>query len=456
MKNKKFLIIGGNAAGMSAASRIRRNDKSAEIIVLEKSNIVSYGACGLPYFISDDIKQETDLIARTLLEFKEKSNIDIHLQHEVYSLDPRKRSVSAQAINKGEHITYNYDKLLISTGAKAIIPDIPGTDLDNVFALKSMEDGVRIKSLVQNGKIRKAVIAGGGYIGLEMAEALHKQNIDVTIVEMQNRLMKNVDEDISQQIELELQSHDCDVIKNDGLQSLSGKQSVEEVHLHSGKSINADMVLFCVGIKPKVSFAKKSGLHLGKSGAIAINPRMQTNIPNVYAAGDCAEVKNLVSNKFEYIPLGTTANKQGRIAGDNMSGKISNFKGVTATAVVKVFDLEVARAGLTLVEAEAIKMNVKSISISSRSRAHYYPGHQPITVKLIFESASGRLLGGQIIGKEGAAKRIDVLATALHQKMTVGDISELDLSYAPPYAPVWDPILIAAQQAQKMIRGKKS
>ncbi len=452
MKSKKIVIIGGNAAGMSAASRIRRNDEEAQIIVLEKTNTVSYAACGLPYFISDDIKQEWDLIARTVEEFRDKANIDVRLQHEAVSLDTRNKTVFILNKPQGASLSLPYDKLLIATGAGAIIPQIPGFDLDNVYAIRTMDDGIQIKKTVETGKLKNAVIVGGGYIGLEMAEALHKQNMQVTIVEMLDRLMKNVDQDISDEIEQEIIKHNCKIIKNNGLQSVSGNESVRQVQLQNGDILKADLVLLCLGIKPAVALAQKSGIQLGRTGAIAVNPRMQTNVPNIYAAGDCAEVKNIVTNKNDYIPLGTTANKQGRIAADNITGKVTAFKGVTATAVVKVLDLEIARTGMTSDQAKKLKADVKSIVIKGFSRAHYYPGHQSLIVKLIFDGLSGQLYGAQIAGREGAAKRIDILATALHQKMTVTQIAELDLSYAPPFAPVWDPVLIAAQQAVKKVR----
>ncbi|MBN2424606.1 MAG: FAD-dependent oxidoreductase [Calditrichaceae bacterium] len=450
-KPVQIIIIGGNAAGMSAASRARRNDPDAAILVIEKSDIVSYGSCGLPYFVSDEIKNGRDLIARDIETFREKMNIKILLKHEAHAIDSRQKTISVSDLNSGEHKVFRYDKLLISTGAGAIMPKLPGTDLDHVYVLRTLDDAQKIKQALQSGDIKNAVIAGGGYIGLETAEAVAKYNIGVTIVEMADRLMKNVDQDISEIIEAELAAKRCIVIKNNGIQSLSGGQTVKKVYLQTGESIDADMVVFCVGSKPQVEFTKKSGIHLGKTGAITTNPKMQTNLSGVYAAGDCAEVFNIVTNKYDYIPLGTTANKQGRIAGDNMTEKYSVFKGVTGTAAVKVFDLEIARTGITSQECESMKIDFKTVLINSNSRAHYYPDNKPVTVKLIFHAETGRLLGAQIAGKEGVAKRIDILATALHQKMNVREISELDISYAPPFSPVWDPILIAAQQAVKVV-----
>ena len=449
----KIIIVGGVAAGMSAASKARRNNARAEIIVLEKSGYVSYGACGLPYYISDDIRHARQLIAITAEDFRSKRNIDVRLYHEGVSFDPKRRVVRVKDLQQDELYELTYDKLIIATGARPVIPPLSGMDRRGVFVLRSMEDGIQIKEYIESKAPQHAVIVGGGYIGLEMAEALSKQNIGVTVVEMQDQLLTNFDADMAGIVEKELQEKNCEVIKSDGVKAILGDDQVEVVQLLRGRQLKAGLVILSVGIRPNVEFALSGGVQLGRSGAIAVSTRMQTNIIDVYAAGDCAEAKNLVSGKDDYIPLGTTANKQGRIAGDNATGVVSHFKGMVGTAAVKVFDLEIARCGITENQAKSLKLPFKTVSITDKSRAGYYPHPQNITVKLIFHAQTGRLLGGQMIGKEGVAKRIDVLATALHQKMTVMDIAQLDLSYAPPFAPVWDPLLIAANQAVKEVQG---
>jgi len=448
----KIIIIGGVAAGMSAASRARRNNKQAEIIVFEKSGDISYAACGLPYYISDDIKTPDSLIAVTVDEFRDKRYIDVRLHHEALSFDPRKKVVQVKNLQTNRFETHTYDKLVIATGARAIVPPIPGVDLNNVISVRALQDGIRIKEIIKNPSVKNAVIIGGGYIGLEMAEALKKQGLRVTVVEMLDRVMANVNQEISAEIENELAAKNCDLIKSNGLKEILGTERVEEIQLMDGTILPADLVILAIGVKPNTEFAQSGGVQPGRTGAIEISARMQTNLKDVYAAGDCAEAKNLVTNKNDYIPLGTTANKQGRVAGDSVTGKVSKFNGIVGTAVAKVFELEIARTGITGAYAESLHIPFKSIIIDAKSRADYYPQAQSIKVKLIYKPDDGRLLGAQIVGKEGAAKRIDILATALHQKMSVRDIAQLDLSYAPPFAPVWDPVLIAANQALKTIR----
>ena len=454
-RTERFIIIGGNAAGMSAASRIRRNLPEAEIVVFEESGDVSYGACGLPYYISDDIPEAERLIAISAEDFRQKRQIDVRLNYRAVSFDPGKKIVQVQSSETNQTEKIIYDKLIIATGARAVKPPLPGIELDNVFTLRTLQDGIRIKKTVTGGKHKTAVVVGGGYIGLEMAEALNKQGMQVAIVEMLDRLMPNVDTDISAEIENEVQTNRCTIYKSNAVEEIMGTTSVERIRLADGTILPADVVVIAVGVKPNVEFAVSGGVQLGRTGAIAVAPTMRTNVHNVFAAGDCAEAKNLVTGKNDYIPLGTTANKQGRIAGDNASGKTNKFAGIVGTAAVKVFGLEIARTGVCLQSAQKLYSAFKSVLITSKSRAGYYPAPKKITVKLIFRTEDGRLLGAQMVGEEGVAKRIDILATALHQRMTVQDISDLDLSYAPPFAPVWDPILVAANQAKKLVRSKK-
>ncbi|HGY57347.1 MAG TPA: CoA-disulfide reductase [Caldithrix abyssi] len=451
-KNERFVIIGGNAAGMSAASRIRRNLPEAEIIVFEESGDVSYGACGLPYYISNDIPESERLIAISADDFRQKRNIDVRLHHRAVSFDPRKKTIELYSSTENNQEQISYDKLIIATGARSVKPPIDGIDLDNVFTLRTLQDGIRIKDSLDAKNHKNAIIVGGGYIGLEMAEALHKHGLKVTVVEMLDRLMPNVDTDISALVEEELHSKGCAVYKSNAVEEIMGGSAVERVRLSDGTVLPADILVIAAGVKPNVEFALSGGVQLGGTGAIAVSSTMRTNVHNVFAAGDCAEAKNLVTGKNDYIPLGTTANKQGRIAGDNASGKASKFAGIVGTAAVKVFDLEIARTGICSATAKKLYPSAQSILIKSKSRAGYYPNPQKITVKLIFRPEDGRLLGAQMAGGEGVAKRIDVLATALHQRMSVQDIVELDLSYAPPFAPVWDPILVAANQATKLVR----
>lgn len=448
----KIVIIGGNAAGMSAASKARRNDPKADIIVLEKSGDVSYGACGLPYFISGEIEKAESLIAVPYEDFIEKRSIDVRMHHEALAFDGHKKLIQVKDVVNNRVFTLDYERLIICSGAAAVWPEIPGNDLQNIFALRSLQDGIKIKDFVDKQNPKQAVIVGAGYIGLEMAEALSKRNVQVHLVEMLPQVMPNMDADMAEIIEQELKAKQVKLYLDNAVQALEGDQTFQRAVLGDGRKIDADMVILSIGVRPNVDFAVSGGVELGRSGAIAVNERMQTNLRYVYAAGDCAEAKFRVVNKTTWLPLGTTANKQGRVAGDNASGYKARFAGITSTSVVKVFEVEAASTGINSSFAKKLKMPVKQVRIVSKSRAGYYPGAKEIAVKLIFDPNSGRLLGAQIVGKEGVAKRIDVLAVAVQQKMTVDEIASLDLSYAPPFAPVWDPVLIAAQQAQKLVR----
>jgi NADPH-dependent 2,4-dienoyl-CoA reductase/sulfur reductase-like enzyme len=451
VSRKKIVIIGGVAAGMSAASRARRNDPQAEITVFEKSGDVSYGSCGLPYYISDDIKDAKKLVAISAEDFREKRNIDVRLWCEGLRFDRRKKLVEVRNLKTGEEDNYAYDKLVIATGAQAIVPNLPGKNLKNVFVVRTLQDGIAVKKIIKTHKPKNAVVVGGGYIGLEMAEALTVSGVKVSVVEQLDRLVANIDKDMSALVEKELIDHGCEIYKSNGLREISGAGVVEKVHLMRGDEIPADMVIMAVGVRPNIGFAKRSGVELGQTGAIKTDARMRTNINDVYAAGDCAEAKNLITGRGDYIPLGTTANKQGRVAGDNVSGGHSQFKGVVGTAVVKIFNLEVARTGLS--EEAALKLfNARSVVVKGKSRAGYYPNPAEITVKLHFIPGEGRLLGAQMIGREGAAQRINLFAAAIQEKINLQKLSEWDLAYAPPFAPVWDVVLITVNQALKIKR----
>jgi len=450
----KIVVIGGNAAGMSAASRARRNAPKAEITVFEKDETVSYGACGLPYFIGGVIPSAEHLIAVSLKDFIEKRQIAVHVLHPVQKILPRKKTIVVRDSTRDRIFEVPYDKLIISTGASAVVPPIPGVENAGVFKLRTLNDGREIHDFVEQEQPKCALIVGGGYIGLEMAEALHARGIKVHLAEMLPAVMPNMDADMAQLLQEELLRNGLTLHLQNALKRIEAENGRLKATLADNRDLHVDMIVLAIGVRPNVRLAEEAGIELGPTGAIRVNSRMQTNNSNIYAAGDCAEARHLVSGKAAYIPLGTTANKQGRIAGDNASGKVSRFKGIVGTAVVKVFDLEAGMTGLSSKEAEALRIPFKSITIKSRSRAGYYPGAKPLHVKLIFSPVDGKLLGGQIVGGEGVAKRVDVLATALHQKMTVAEVSELDLSYAPPFAPVWDALLVAAGEARKLVRAQ--
>ncbi|RLD15492.1 NADH oxidase [candidate division KSB1 bacterium] len=446
-----YVVIGGNAAGMSAARRIRRNDAQAKVVVLEKTDTVSYGACGIPYYVADIIKNKSDLIALPLQKFLD-DGIDVRLQHEAVEIDVRKRTVAFRGQASDEIQKISYDRLILSLGARPVVPKLPGIELSGVFTVRSLNGAEKLKQELQSGKHKKAVIIGGGSIGLEMAEALRTYDVQVTIVELLPHVLPIMDFEMAELVEDELKQNGCQVKTGQEVVKILGASGVTGVALAGGEQIDASLVLVAVGVRPNAELAAKAGIQLGATGAIQVDGHMRTNVRHVYAAGDCAEVKNLVTNKNEFIPLGNTANKQGRIAGDNASGGHSFLNGVVGNTAVKVFGLDVARAGITEAYANRLKMPVKSVKIKSRTEAHYMPGSKPIHIKLVFDVNSGRLLGAQMAGGENVAKRMDILAAAIQQKMTVMDVAQLDLNYAPPFAPVWEPILIAANQAVKLVR----
>ncbi len=443
----KLIIIGGVAAGMSAAARAKRRNKNLQITVYEKSGYVSYGACGLPYFIQGEIPNIESLIIRTPEQFAQQG-IKALVHHEVIDINAKAHTVTVKNLKTGETFQDQWDELLITTGAQATRPPIPGLDLPGIFTLRTVEDGLAIKEWIAKKHPWQAVVVGGGYIGLEMAEALAANGMYVDVVEMLPQVLPYIDADMAALVQEELTRHGVTVHLNSPVRAFQGDGQVEQV-LAGDKILSADLVLFSIGAKPNIPLAKKAGVAIGETGAIAVDRQQRTNVPHIWAAGDVAEAWHHVLNKPAYIPLGTTANKQGRVAGTNIAGGNATFAGVVGTAVVKVFDLTIARTGLSEREAQEAGFNAASVTIKAPARAHYMPTHPPIHVKLIFERDSKKLLGGQMIGVEGVAKRIDVIATALFAGWTVHDLAKLDLSYAPPFAPVWDPILVAANVASK-------
>jgi NADPH-dependent 2,4-dienoyl-CoA reductase/sulfur reductase-like enzyme len=448
---KRLVVIGGVAAGMSAAAKAKRVDREMEVVVYERGPFVSYGACGMPYLIAGDIPDYRRLIVRTP-EQMAKQGVQVHLRHEVTAVDPDAHTVTVRDLEGEREFIRRYDKLVIATGAEAIRLPVPGSDLDGVYSLRSLEDGIALQGLFAEPKERwprQAVILGGGYVGVEMAESLQRLGLAVTMVIRSGQVMRTtLDDDVRALLEEELARHEVVVVQGQPL-AFEGDGRVEAV-VTGEERYPCDLVLLGIGVRPEgVPLAEMAGVTLGETGAIATDDHMRTNVPDVYAAGDCAEAFNLVTGRPAYIPLGSTANKQGRVAGTNAAGGEATFGGVVGTMVVRGFDLVVARTGLTAAEAQALGYTVRAPMIRAMDKAHYMPGSAPIHVKLVVDEESDRLLGGQIVGRDGVAKRIDVLAAALHHGSTVADLQRLDLSYAPPFAPAWDPILVAANVAAR-------
>jgi NADPH-dependent 2,4-dienoyl-CoA reductase/sulfur reductase-like enzyme len=451
MSKERLVVIGGDAAGMSAASKVRREDPEREIVVFERSPHTSYSACGLPYLVAGLVETADSLIARTPEKFREKYRIDARIRHEVLAVEPETRRVRVCNLESRQEWWEPYDQLLIATGAAPYCPDLPGAPASGIYGLSTLESGIRIRRVVDEEKPRRAVIVGGGYIGLEMAEALIIRGLEVALVQRAPQVMGTLDPDMGALVSQALRDVGVTLYLEEeltGFETAAGRVRAVQT---DRQRLPADIVILGMGVRPNSGLAKAAGIPLGVKESIRVNARMQTGIDGVWAAGDCAESFHLVSRRPFYVALGTVANKQGTVAGINLAGGDATFPGVLGTAVTKVCKYEVARTGLQEKELRELAIDYATAVIESRTRAGYYPGAGKITVKVLAEKGNGRLLGGQIVGVEGAAKRIDVIATALTAGMTAPQVVDLDLSYAPPYSPVWDPVQTAARQVLKDI-----
>ena len=447
----RIVVIGGVAAGMSAASQAKRRLPEADVVVLERGPYVSYGACGMPYNIEDPGRTMDDLVVLTPADVRERE-IDLRLRHRAAGLDLERRVVAVQDLEGGGASELGYDALVLATGAAPVRPPIPGLDHSRVFLLRELTDGQALKQHLAEAQPARAVIVGAGYIGMEMAEALRGRGLAVTVVERMGQVTPGYDPAIAALVADALQRHGVSVETGVSVQAVE-EVGGEGLTVRTDRgSIPTDMILVAVGVRPRVELARSAGVALGETGAIAVDDGMRTSVPAVFAAGDCAEARHIVSGRAVWIPLGTTANKQGKVAGANAAGASERFAGVAGTAGFKVFDLEVARTGLSTVEAVGLGIDAVTAVSRQRSRAHGYPGGNPITTTLAVERGSGRLLGAQMAGVGVVAKRIDVFATALTAGFDVEALENLDLSYAPPFAPVYDPVLIAATVARKRLR----
>jgi NADPH-dependent 2,4-dienoyl-CoA reductase/sulfur reductase-like enzyme len=442
---ERLVVIGGVAAGMSAAAKARRENPGLEVVVYEKGSFISYAACGMPYWIAGDIPDFRALIVRTP-EQMAKQGVTVHIYHQVTAIDPESRTVTVRDLLAEREFDQAYDHLVIATGARPARPPVPGAELAGVLALRSLKSGLDLERFVRERKPQRVVLVGGGYIGVEMAETFQRLGLSVTMLIRSGKLLRaTLDDDMRRPVEAELASHGIELVHGTPV-AFEGDGWVDAV-VTDDRRYPCDLVLLGLGARPNVELAQAAGLALGATGAIATDSTLRTSLPEVYAAGDCAEALHLVTGEPAYIPLGSTANKQGRVAGTNAAGGQETFGGVVGTMAVRAFDLAAACAGLTANKARALGYAVQETTIQAKDSAHYFPGATDMHVKLIADEASGRLLGGQIVGEKGVAKRIDVLAAALYNCMTIADIQRLDLSYAPPFAPVWDPILVAANVA---------
>ncbi|SFG62686.1 NADPH-dependent 2,4-dienoyl-CoA reductase, sulfur reductase [Halobacillus alkaliphilus] len=441
----KIVILGGDAAGMSAAMQIVRNSEGNEIVVLEKGEITSYGQCGLPYVVSGDVNSTDDLIAREPQTFRDKYGIDVRTSHEVTKVDCDHKVVYGIDHKTSQEIEESYDRLLIATGASPIIPPWEGLQLEGIFSLKTIPDVQAIMDDL-NHSIEKVTIIGGGYIGLEMAESLVTLGKKVRIIDRGAQLAKIFDEDMADLIHEEAERHGVKLNLGESVEEFRGDHRVESIVTDKGE-YETDFVLAATGVSPNTSFLEGTGISKGVRDSITVNAFMETSIMDIYAAGDCAAQYHRLKQKLDYVPLGTHANKQGQVAGLNMVNKRKAFQGVVGTSILKFFDLTLGRTGLSEKEAASEYIPYATISIKSTHAAGYYSKEDPMTLKLIYNKESRELLGTQIIGHAGTDKRIDVIATALYHHMTIDNLADLDLAYAPPYNSVWDPIQQAARRA---------
>ncbi|WP_129598165.1 CoA-disulfide reductase [Anaerophilus nitritogenes] len=441
MNDKRLIIIGGDAAGMSAAAKAKRVDPSLNITVFEKGEYISYAQCGLPYYISNVTKDEETLIARTVQDF-EKQGISVFTNHEVIHIDIKQKCIQIRDQNQNIH-TKKYDYLLMATGADPQLPQVKGADYKNIFTLKTIPDAKNIKEIAQREEIRDVVLIGGGYINVELIESMILLGKKVRIIQRPKTLLNIMDEEFGKMIQTEVEKYGGIVNTEESLEEFIGKEKVEKVRTNKGE-YKADLVIVAIGIKPMTNLLKDTNIQMLKNGAIKVDAYGKTSIKDIYAAGDCASVYHLVKKEDVYIPLATNANKQGRFTGAFIAGEKKKFPGVLGSSVVKVFDMTFAKTGISENEAKKMDIEYETVSVKAPSHARYYPDQKQIYIKLVYEKETKILLGAQMAGKDGVAKRLDVFALAIDRKMTAQELGSVDFCYSPPYATPWDAIHIAA------------
>ena len=447
----KVIIVGGMAGGASAAARLRRLNEHAEIIVLEKDRYISYASCGLPYYIGEVIKDRDDLFVHTPEDMKVRFNIDVRTENEVLRVNTKEKTVTVRSGTRGIY-EESYDYLVLSPGARAYRPDIPGIDSDRVLTLKNIPDADAIKSLTDEKGMKSAVIIGGGFIGIETAENLVKRGVAVSVTELFPHILSQFDEDIAVLLERELVRNGVNLFLNTSVTAIEEKEEKLEIVLSTGEKISADFVISAAGVVPDTDFLRDSGIELGPKGHIIVNDRMQTNVENVYAVGDAVEVTDYINGKKTAIPLAGPANKQGRTAADNIAGLDPVYKGTQGTSIIKVFSLTAACTGNNEKMLKRAGIPYKAVYVHPMSHASYYPGATQMTLKLLFDD-QGKIFGAQAAGHDGVDKRIDVIATVIRLNGTVNDLAELELSYAPPYSSAKDPVNMAGFVAQNSLAG---
>ena len=435
----KTLIVGGVAGGASAAARLRRLSEDMEIVLVERGRYTSYANCGLPYYIGNEIKEQADLIVQPTQAFRDDFNLDIRTETEAYMLDAKNKQLWLRNVITGETYAESYDNLVLSPGAKPIVPPFEGSKLERVYTLRDVPDAVQIRSYMEGHAPKSAVVCGAGYIGVELAENLVNQGIKVTLVDMASHVIPPLDAEVAQSVQIQLKAHGIELKLNSGvrgIEKIGERLSVQT----DGGAVDADMVFLCIGVRPDTDWLKDSGLAMNERGAILTDDAMRTSDESIYAVGDAVLVTDFITKQPTFIPLAGPANKQGRIAADNILGKASSYKGTQGSSVLKVFDYTCATTGISEEKAKQMGIECDKVFLRKPNHATYYPGSSDVFIKLIFEPATGRVLGAQVFGKEGTDKRCDVLATAIRAGMTGEDLTELELCYAPPYGSAKDPV----------------
>lgn len=451
--NMKVVIVGGVAGGATAAARIRRLNEQAEIVVFERSGYISYANCGLPYYIGGVIEDPEELTLQTPESFFSRFHVNMKVRHEVTAIHPEKKEVTVKNLETGEEFEESYDKLILSPGAKPTQPRLPGVGLNKLFTLRTVEDTFRIKAYISENHPKSAVLAGGGFISLELAENLRELGMEVTIVQRPKQLMNPFDPDMAAFIHSEMRRHGVKLALGHTVEGFEEKDGGVDVLLKDEQPLHADMVILAIGVSPETTLAKDAGLELGIKGSIVVNDRMETSISDIYAVGDAVQVKHFVTGQDALISLAGPANKQGRIAADNICGGDSHYTGSQGSSVIKIFGMTAATTGVNETNARKTGLDVDTVILSPMSHAGYYPGGKVMTMKVVFEKATYRLLGAQIVGYEGVDKRIDVLATAIRAGMKATELKDLDLAYAPPYSSAKDPVNMAGFMVENIANG---
>lgn len=449
----KVIIVGGVAGGATAAARLRRLDETAEIVVFERSGYVSYANCGLPYYIGGVITDKEELTLQTPESFWQRFRVDMRVRHEVTAIHPAEKTVDVRNLATGETFTESYYKLILSPGARPTQPALPGVGIDRLFTLRTVEDTLKIREFIEQHHPRSAVLAGGGFIGVELMENLRELGIDVTVVQRPRQLLNPLDADMAAFLHAKLRQKGVRLHLGRTVEGFAADGDRVNVLLKDEAPLTADMVVLAIGVTPDTALARDAGLELGLKGSILVNDRMETSAPDIYAVGDAVQVKHFVTGQDTLLSLAGPANKQGRIAADNICGGDSRYLGSQGSSVIKVFDMTIATTGVNEKAAKQAGIDCDKVYLSPMSHAGYYPGGKVMTLKVVFEKGTYRLLGAQIVGYEGVDKRIDVLATAIHTGLSALQLKDLDLAYAPPYSSAKDPVNMAGFMIENLSRG---